>query len=53
MSLDNVLKDFLTDNMKKAGLYEYDYYFSVNFESIDADDILDNHKYSMKKRNIK
>lgn len=51
--MDNVSKEVLTDNMKKAGLYGYDYYFSDDFESIDADDILDNHKYSMKKCNIK
>ena len=39
--------------MKKTGLYGYIYDFSVDYDSIDVDDILDIHKYLMKKRDIK
>ena len=39
-------------NMKKTGLYGYVYNFSVYYDSIDVDDILDIHNYLMKK-NIK
>ena len=31
--------------MKNTGLEEYVYNFSVNFDAIAVDDILDNHKY--------
>ena len=37
--------------MKKNGLNEYVYDFSVDYNAID--DILDIHKYLMKKHNIK
>ena len=53
LCLGNVLKYFLVDNMKKTGLYRYAYNFSVNYDSIDVDDILDIHKYLMKKHNMK
>ena len=53
LCLGNVLKDFSVDNMKKTGLYRYACNFSVNYDSIDVDDILDIHKYLMKKHNIK
>ena len=43
LSLGNVLKDFPVDNMKKPGLYEYVYDFSVDYDNIDVDDILDIH----------
>ena len=39
--------------MKKIGLYEYVYDFSVDYDSIDVGDILDIHKYLMVKKNIK
>ena len=42
--LGNVAKYFLADNMKNNGLYEYVYDFSVGYDSIDIDDILDIHK---------
>ena len=48
----NDSKDFLVDNTKKTGLYGYVYDFLVDYDSIDADDILDIHKYSMKKYDI-
>ena len=39
--------------MKKTGLCGYIYDFSVDYDSIDVDDILDIHKYLIKKRDIK
>ena len=38
--------------MKKAGLNGYVYDFSVNYDAIALDDILDTHKYLMKKNDI-
>ena len=38
--------------MKKAGLNGYVYDFSVDYDTITIDDILDIHKYLMKKNNI-
>ena len=32
-------KGFLVDNIKKTGLYGYFYDFSVDYDSIDVDDI--------------
>ena len=45
-------KNFSVDNMKKAGLSGYVYNFSVDYRAIAVDDILDIHKYLMKKNNI-
>ena len=39
--------------MKKTGLYGYVYDFSVDYYRIDVADILDIHKYLMKKEVIK
>ena len=39
--------------MKKTGLYGYVYDFSEDCDSIDVSDILDIHKYLMKKHGIK
>ena len=36
---------FSVDNMKKTGLYGYVYDFSVDYDSIDIDDISYIHKY--------
>ena len=41
------------NNMKKFGLNGYVYDFSVNYNVIAVDDILDIHKYLMKKHDIK
>ena len=41
---------FSVGNMKKTGLYGYVYNFSVYYDSIDVDDILDIHNYLMKKK---
>ena len=46
----NVSKDWSVDNMKKIGLNDYVYDFSVYYDTIAGDDILDIHKYSMKKK---
>ena len=35
--------------MKKTGLDGYDYYFSSDYDAIAVDDVLDIHKYLMKK----
>ena len=53
LSLGNVSKDFSADNMKKTGLYEHVYDFSVDYDSIDAANTLDIHEYFMKKHDIK
>ena len=44
--LGNILKDWSVDNMKK-NRYVYD--FSVYYDATDVDDILDIHKFLMKK----
>ena len=53
LCLGNISKDFSVDNMKKTGLYRYVYDFSVDYNAIGVDDILDIHKYLMKKHDIK
>ena len=51
--LGNISKDSSVDNMTKIGLNRYVCDFSVNYDAIAADDILDIHKYLMEKNNIK
>ena len=51
--LGNISKDFSVDNMKKTGFNGYVYDFSVDYDSIELDDILDIHKYLMKKKKYK
>ena len=41
--LENILKDWSLDNMKKTELNGYVYDFSVNYDAIAVDDILDIH----------
>ena len=54
MCLGNISKDFAIDNMKEAGLNGYVFFlFLDSYESADADDTPDVHKYLMKKNNIK
>ena len=53
LCLVNVSKGFSVDNMKKTGFYEYVYDLSVDYDASVANDILDIHKYLMKKHNIK
>ena len=38
--------------MKKTGLHGYVYDFSVDYDATDVDNILDIHKYLMKKNNM-
>ena len=52
LCLGNISKDFSVDNMKKTGLNGYVYDFSVDYDVIAVDDILDIHKYLMKKNGI-
>ena len=52
LCLGNISKDFLVYNMKKTGLNGYVYDFSVDYDAIAVDDILDIHKYLMKKNDI-
>ena len=53
LSLGNISKEFSVDNMKKNRLNGYVYDFSVDYDAIPVDDILDFHKYIMKKHDIK
>ena len=53
LCLGNVSKDFSLVNTINTGLYGYIYDFSVNYEAIASDKILDFHKYLMEKNNIK
>ena len=47
----NISKDWSIDNMKRTGFTGYVYDFSVDYEATDVDDIIDIHKYLMKKNN--
>ena len=53
LCLGNISKDFSVNNMKKTGLNGYVYDFSVDYDAIAVDDILDILKYLMEKNNIK
>ena len=50
--LGNISKDFSVDNMKKTGLSGYVYDFSVYYDDIAVDNVLDIHKCLMKKNGI-
>ena len=49
LCLGNVSKDFSASNMKKTRFNGHIYHFSVDYDSIDVDDIVDIHKYLIKK----
>ena len=51
LCLGNISKDWSIDNMKQKGFKVYVYDFSVDYDAIDIDDIVDIHKYLMKKNN--
>ena len=53
LCLGNISKDFSVDNMKKTRLKGYVYDFSVDYNAVAVADILDIHKYLMKKHAIK
>ena len=52
LCLGNIANDCSIDNMKKTGFNGYVYDFSVDYDAIAVDDILDSHKYLIKKNNI-
>ena len=53
LCLGNTSEDFSNRNMKKTALIESVYDFSVDYDDIAVDDIIDIHKYLMEKNNIK
>ena len=52
LCLGNVSKDFSASNMKKTGFNGYIYDFSVDYNSIDVNDIKNIQMYLMKKNNL-
>ena len=52
LCLESTSKDWSTDNVKKTEFNGYVYGFSVDYDSIDVDDIKDIHKYLMKNNDI-
>ena len=52
LCLGNVSKDFSASNMKKTGFNGHIYDFSVDYDAIDVDDILEIPKYLIKKNGI-
>ena len=49
LCVGNIWKDWTNDNMKKTGFNGYIYDFSTDYNAIAVSDILDIHKYLMKK----
>ena len=52
LCLGNVSKYFSASNTKKTGFNGHNYNFSVDYHAIAVSDILDIHKYLMKKNEI-
>ena len=52
LCLGNILKHFSVHNIKKTGLNGYVYDFNVDYDAIAVDDILNIHKYLLKKNGI-
>ena len=52
LCLGNISKAWSVENMKRTGFNGYVYGFSVDYDTIAVDDILDIHKYLMKKNNM-
>ena len=52
LCLQKISKDWSVDNMGETGLIAYVYDFSVDYDAIAVDDILDIQKYLMKKNNM-
>ena len=50
LCLGNISKDWSIQNGKRTGLNSYIYDFSVDYDAIAVDDILDIHNYLMKKK---
>ena len=49
LCLGNISNNWSVDNTKKTRFNGYVYDFSVDYDAIEVDDILDIHKYLMKK----
>ena len=49
LRLGNISKGWSVDNMKRTTFNGYVYDFSVDYDAIAVDDILDIHKYLMKR----
>ena len=49
LCLENISKDWTNDNVKITGYNDYIYDFSTDCDVINKSDILDIHKYLMKK----
>ena len=52
LCLENISKDWSVDDMKNTRLNGYVYDFSVDYDAIAVDDILDIDNYLMKKNDI-
>ena len=52
LCLGNISKDWSIDNMRKTGFNGYVYDFSVDYDSIAVDDILDIQNYLMKNNDM-
>ena len=52
LCLASISKDWSADNMKKTGFNGYVYDFSVDYDAIAVDDIVDIHKYLIKNNDI-
>ena len=52
LCLGNISEGWPIDNMKKTGINGYVYDFSVDYDAVTVGDILDIHRYLMKKNNI-
>ena len=52
LCLGIISEDIAAENMRKTGLYEYVYDFSVDCDAIAVADMLDIHKYLMKTNGI-
>ena len=53
LCLGNISGDFSANNMTKAGLNGYVYDFSVHYRAFHTSNIIDIHKYLMKRHGIK
>ena len=52
LCLRNISKDWSVDNMTKKGFNDFVYDFSVDYDDIAVNDILDIHMYLMKKNSM-
>ena len=52
LCLGNISKDWSVDIMKRTKFNGHVYGFSVDYDAIEVDDILDIHNYLMKKNDI-